>query len=69
VRLREHGSELIEVADNGTGIDEANFNSLGTRRMAAFALAALPLTLPPGPSAAFGGASRPQAPHQQANRV
>lgn len=28
VRLREHGSELIEVADNGSGVDPDNYQAL-----------------------------------------
>ena len=28
VRLKEHGSELIEVADNGSGVEPANYQSL-----------------------------------------
>ncbi|KAL3143766.1 hypothetical protein ABBQ32_003597 [Trebouxia sp. C0010 RCD-2024] len=28
VRLKEHGSELIEIADNGSGVDPANYQSL-----------------------------------------
>lgn len=28
VKLREHGSELVEVADNGSGVEEKNFEGL-----------------------------------------
>ena len=28
VRLKEHGSELIEVVDNGTGVDPSNYVNL-----------------------------------------
>ena len=28
VRLKEYGSELIEIADNGSGVEPANFQSL-----------------------------------------
>ena len=28
VRLKEHGSELVEVIDNGTGVQEENFEGL-----------------------------------------
>ncbi len=28
VRLREHGSDLLEVVDNGCGVEEANFQGL-----------------------------------------
>lgn len=28
VRLKEYGSELVEVADNGGGVDPANYQSL-----------------------------------------
>lgn len=28
VRLKEYGSELVEVIDNGTGVQEENFEGL-----------------------------------------
>ena len=28
VRLKEYGSELIEVLDNGSGVEESNFQAL-----------------------------------------
>ena len=28
IRLREHGSELVEVSDNGSGVCEENFEGL-----------------------------------------
>lgn len=28
IRLKEYGSELIEVSDNGSGVEEANFQAL-----------------------------------------
>ena len=28
VRLKEHGSELVEVCDNGCGVEEENFKAL-----------------------------------------
>ncbi len=28
IRLREYGSELVEVVDNGSGVEEANFEGL-----------------------------------------
>jgi DNA mismatch repair ATPase MutL len=28
VRLKEHGSELIEVSDNGCGVDPGNYEAL-----------------------------------------
>lgn len=31
VRLRESGTELVEVSDNGAGVDEANYESLTAR--------------------------------------
>lgn len=30
IKLKEYGSELIEVIDNGSGILEQNFNALST---------------------------------------
>lgn len=30
VRLKNYGSELIEVIDNGCGVDEPNFQALST---------------------------------------
>lgn len=30
IRLKEYGSELIEVADNGIGVRKANFQALST---------------------------------------
>ncbi|XP_061666131.1 mismatch repair endonuclease PMS2 isoform X2 [Syngnathoides biaculeatus] len=30
VKLKEHGTELVEVSDNGKGVEEANFEGLGT---------------------------------------
>jgi len=29
VKLKEYGLEQVEVTDNGTGIEESNFGSLG----------------------------------------
>ncbi len=29
IRLTEHGSKLIEVIDNGIGVEESNFEGLG----------------------------------------
>lgn len=31
VKLREYGLEQIEVVDNGSGVDESNFNGLSKR--------------------------------------
>uniref|UniRef100_A0A182FMQ8 MutL C-terminal dimerisation domain-containing protein n=1 Tax=Anopheles albimanus TaxID=7167 RepID=A0A182FMQ8_ANOAL len=31
VKLREHGSELVEVADNGSGVEEKNFEGLSAK--------------------------------------
>lgn len=28
VRLKDYGSELVEVIDNGTGVEEENFQAL-----------------------------------------
>lgn len=28
IRLKEYGSELIEVVDNGSGVEETNFQAL-----------------------------------------
>lgn len=28
IRLKEYGSELVEVADNGSGVDPTNFSAL-----------------------------------------
>ena len=28
IKLREHGSEAIEVSDNGVGVEEENFQGL-----------------------------------------
>ena len=28
IKLREHGSEIIEVSDNGIGVEEENFQGL-----------------------------------------
>ncbi len=40
VRLREHGSELIEVSDNGSGIDASDWEAVGlkyhTSKLSAF---------------------------------
>lgn len=30
VRLKEYGSELVEVSDNGSGVREENFQALST---------------------------------------
>lgn len=40
MRLRDHGAELIEVSDNGTGIEEANWEAVAlkyhTSKLASF---------------------------------
>ena len=46
VRLRDHGSDLIEVIDNGTGIDERNHAALGANQRGTTTPACVPP--PPG---------------------
>lgn len=33
IRLKEYGSELIEVSDNGCGVEEVNFQALSRYRI------------------------------------
>jgi len=33
VRLKNHGSEMIEVVDNGCGVDEPNFRALSMSQL------------------------------------